>query len=241
MKQANNPTKKWYQTIWGFVVGLGILCALVLSSLQLCDRFYKNDFSKESFEIYLIAYDLSKYTTLIWEAERLKQDASEEALKAYGMSIDGLNKHMKILYSEIMLIQPRIDALKLNIDVKTTLNQIINQNLVVSNGKFDIQEVMYKVYSQIYRNIEYHYGTKQADIFFIAVFCGDHARRGIGLFEDERVRPYNQLAPKINSKLKKNGFDLTVSNQVTNTPAMISELEKLDQQMRIVLNRKRVL
>jgi len=238
MNQSTNSNKKWYQTIWGLIVGFGILCALVLSTVQLYDRFYNNDNSKLSYEIYLLAYDLSKYTTLIWEAERLKQGASEEALKENGMSIVGLNKHMKILYSEIMLIQPRVDALKLNIDVKTMLNQIVNQILVVFDGKFDIQEVMFKVYSQIYRNIKFHYSTKQADIFFIAVFCGHQARRGIGLFENERVSPYNQLAPKINSKLKKHGFKISIMNQVTSTVEMIREFENLDHQMRLNLKPK---
>ncbi len=49
--------------------------------MQIYDRLSNSNKSKFSYEIYRLAFDLSKYTTLIWEAERLRQGVSEEALK----------------------------------------------------------------------------------------------------------------------------------------------------------------
>lgn len=186
--------------------------------------------------MYRLGYDLSKYTSLVWESTRLIQTGSESALNKKGMSKEVLDKHRKLYFSKSMLLQPSFNALNLDININKTLDQIANQHFIVFEEGFDIMQDMLKVYMQIYRNIEFHYDKKTADIFYIAVFCGDESRRGSGFFKEEVVQPYNQLAPKINKKLKNLGFQFTLKSKVDKPIAMINELKYLDKEMRLLLH-----
>jgi len=230
----SNYGQRWYKYIWKVVAGFGIIIGLIAAGIQVFDWFSEDIEPKVYYEIYSIGYDLSKYSSLIWEAERLKQSTSSDVLKKYGMSYDGLEKHIKLLNSEIKLTQTRFDALKLNININNILEEFKKMFLIV-NQKNDVEKVMFNVYRQIHRNIVFHYNKKLADIFFIAVFCGDHSRRGIGLYEEERVAPYNELAPKINDMLSNNNYNISVKNNVDNTQLLIQELERLDFFMRSAL------